>query len=69
MSTTEVAQALAEITAYQWGMVTTAQARKVGVSRLDLSRLAERGLLERVAHGVYRNAAVPTHELDDIRAA
>ncbi|GAB7305223.1 hypothetical protein MAFF212519_31410 [Clavibacter michiganensis] len=57
---------LAELTAGQWGMVTTAQAEAVGVSRLQLSRLAQRGLLERMAHGVYRDAGSAPGEWDPI---
>ena len=60
---------LAEVTAYQWGMVTTAQARAHGVSRLDLSRLSRDGHLTRLAHGVYMNAGTPSGEVDDLRAA
>lgn len=61
--------ALTEITAYQWGMVTSAQASTRGVTRLDLSRLAAHGLLERLAHGVYKDAGAPGDEFDDMRAA
>lgn len=39
---------LAEITASQWGMVTTAQAERVGISRLVLARLNEQALLDRL---------------------
>ena len=60
---------LAEVTAYQWGMVTSAQASMRGVTRLDLSRLASEGLLERLAHGVYKDAGAPGDEFDDLRAA
>lgn len=47
----------------QWGLVTLQQARAAGVAWRSLSRLAEGGLLERVAHGVYRvrGAAEPDH--------
>ncbi len=47
----------------QWGLVTLQQARAAGVAWRSLSRLVERGLLERVAHGVYRvrGAAEPDH--------
>lgn len=65
----DVLRALSEITAYQWGMVTSAQARRHGVTRLDLSRLAAVGLLERLAHGVYKDAGAPGDQLDDLRAA
>lgn len=40
MSTTEVAQALAEITAYQWGMVTTASAPSSGARASHFPGLA-----------------------------
>ncbi len=60
---------LAEITAYQWGMVTSAQASMHGVSRLDLSRLAADGLLERIMHGVYKDTGTPSDALDALRAA
>lgn len=69
MRSKDALRALAEITAYQWGMVTSAQASTLGVTRLDLSRLAADGLLERVAHGVYRTTATPSHGLDPLRAA
>ena len=69
MKSTEALRVLAEVTAYQWGMVTSAQASMHGVTRLDLSRLAEAGLLERLAHGVYKDAGAPGDEFDDMRAA
>jgi hypothetical protein len=60
---------LAEITAYQWGMVTSAQAGMHGITRLDLSRLAADGQLERLAHGVYKDAGAPAGPYDDLKAA
>ena len=60
---------LAELSASQWGMVTTAQAAAHGVGRLDLSRLAKAGHLERLAHGVYRAAGAPADEFESLRAA
>lgn len=69
MKSTDALRALAGVTPYQWGMVTTAQAAALGVSRLMLSRLAEAGHLERVAHGVYKDAGSPGDEFDDMRAA
>ena len=60
---------LADVSAAQWGMVTTAQAEAVGISRLVLSRLAEAGHFERLIHGVYQNASTPNDELSDLRAA
>jgi Transcriptional regulator, AbiEi antitoxin len=53
----------------QWGLVTLRQARAADVAWRSLTRLVEAGLLERVAHGVYRirGAAEPDHL--DLRAA
>src|SRR5699024_6391426 len=69
MRSVDVLRTLADITAYQWGMVTAGQASMAGVSRLDLSRLAQSGHLNRLAHGVYMDAGVPSSPLDDLRAA
>lgn len=62
-------RALEELSASQWGMVTTAQAAAHGVPRLDLSRLCQSGHLERLAHGVYRDAGAPSEEFEGLRAA
>jgi len=69
MKFTEALRILAELTSYQWGMVTSAQASMHGISRLDLSRLAEAGHLERLAHGVYKDAGAPAGRFDDLHAA
>lgn len=69
MKPVDALRALAEVTAHQWGMVTSAQARALGVTRLDLSRLTEAGLLTRLAHGVYLDAGAPGDQFDDLRAA
>ncbi|MDR1151331.1 MAG: type IV toxin-antitoxin system AbiEi family antitoxin domain-containing protein [Bifidobacteriaceae bacterium] len=60
---------LAPMTSWQWGLVTTAQAAGVGVSRLELSRLAAKGLVERVAQGVYRLVGAPSDRFDALRIA
>ncbi|MDR2253407.1 MAG: type IV toxin-antitoxin system AbiEi family antitoxin domain-containing protein [Bifidobacteriaceae bacterium] len=44
---------MGDLTASQWGMVTTAQATARGIRRLQVARLAAGELLERVGHGVY----------------
>lgn len=59
---------LGEVTASQWGMVTTAQAASLGVSRLALARAAEAGHLIRLTQGVYREAGAPADEFEDLRA-
>lgn len=69
MNASEALRRLANVTASQWGMVTAAQAATRGVSRLMLSRLAAAGHLERLVHGVYKDAGAPGGELDDLRAA
>lgn len=61
--------AVAEIAAGQWGLLTTAQATAAGVSRMMLSRMAERGELERITHGVYATPAGAGDELSEKRAA
>lgn len=45
---------LAELATDQFGLVTIADARNVGYDPNTLAKLAERGQLERVSHGVYR---------------
>lgn len=60
---------LADLAAEQWGLVTTAQARSVGVSVQAVARLTNQGALERMTHGVYRVTGAPPSPLDDLRAA
>ena len=62
-------RALAEVTAYQWGMVTSAQASMHGITRLELSRLAADGQLERLAHGVYKDTGAPAGPHASLQAA
>lgn len=60
---------VADIAASQWGLLTTAQARSVGVSPHSMARLANQGVLERLGHGVYRLAGAPPAPLEGLRAA
>ncbi|QUY62248.1 type IV toxin-antitoxin system AbiEi family antitoxin domain-containing protein [Gulosibacter molinativorax] len=69
MKYSDVLRLIADVTASQWGMVTTAQAGALGIPRLALARLAAAGHLERLAHGVYRDAGAPSDEFEDLRAA
>jgi putative AbiEi antitoxin of type IV toxin-antitoxin system len=69
MTATQALKVLTDVTATQWGMVTTAQAASLGVSRLSLSRLTEVGHLERLVHGVYRAMGAPADEFETLRAA
>jgi hypothetical protein len=58
-----------DVASEQWGLVTTAQARALGVSAQDVARLANQGWLERMTHGVYRVSGAPPEPLDELRAA
>ncbi|MDR0960496.1 MAG: type IV toxin-antitoxin system AbiEi family antitoxin domain-containing protein [Propionibacteriaceae bacterium] len=69
MKMREALLTLSEVTAAQWGMVTTAQARQLGISRLQLSKLSEKGLFERLGHGVYRDKGLPEDKFTPIQAA
>lgn len=60
---------LDDVAAEQWGMVTTAQARALGVSAQGVARLANQGSLERMTHGVYRVSGAPPEPADELRAA
>jgi predicted transcriptional regulator of viral defense system len=62
-------RAVADLAAAQWGLLTSAQAAHRGVTRLQLSRLAAAGLLDRVAHGVYRLRGAGEDMHSDLRAA
>ncbi|MFD7075775.1 type IV toxin-antitoxin system AbiEi family antitoxin domain-containing protein [Nocardioides sp. NPDC057577] len=69
MKSNMAALRVATVTSMQWGIVTSAQAKAHGVTRLDLSRLETAGHLVRLTHGVYRNAGTPSDEFEDLRAA
>lgn len=69
MKSNEALRLIADVSSYQWGMVTTAQAVALGVNRVDLARMTRAQLLVRLAHGVYRDAGAPIDEFEDLRAA
>jgi predicted transcriptional regulator of viral defense system len=51
-----------EKAADNFGIITTAEARTLGVPGIQLVKLARRGKLDRVGHGVYRlSRFLPTH--------
>ena len=56
---------LREIALDQHGFVTTAQAVVEGIPKTELPKLAARGRIERVAHGVYRVPQVPATAHDN----
>jgi hypothetical protein len=53
----------------QWGLITRRQAEGAGVSQATLQRLAKTGILDRVAHGVYRLTGAPPPDYLALRAA
>jgi hypothetical protein len=53
----------------QWGLLTSAQARRDGVSRVQLARLVDNGVLIRLAHGVYGLRGAAGIEHLELRAA
>lgn len=59
---------VAALAARQWGMLTTAQAEAEGLTRLQLARLTDAGVLERVDRGVYAMAS-SQDEHAELRAA
>lgn len=69
MKQAEVLATLETVASDQWGIVTTAQAGREGVERLQLSRLAEKGDLDRARHGVYLLPSYQAGPEDEIRAA
>lgn len=60
---------IARIAEDQWGLITRRQAEGAGVSQATLQRLAKTGVLDRVAHGVYRLSGAPPPDYLDLRAA
>lgn len=53
----------------QWGLVTKRQVEATGIAWSTLSRQADRGALERVAHGIYRLRGAAEPEQMGLRAA
>lgn len=60
---------LADVAAGQWGLVTTAQARHVGLTHQQLTRMARKGILHRLHHGVYRLAGVPPDPFTELKVS
>lgn len=69
MSTGEALRKVAEVCEGQWGIVTTGQARRLGVSYMSLTRLVQGGMLIRLARGVYKAAGAPRNENEDLIVA
>lgn len=64
----EALEAAADLAPQQWGLVTSAQARSLGVAAFQMSRLVDRGAFVRIRHGVYASSAMPWDSLQDVRA-
>ncbi|WP_181162570.1 MULTISPECIES: type IV toxin-antitoxin system AbiEi family antitoxin domain-containing protein [unclassified Bifidobacterium] len=64
-----IIQRLTPLMATQWGLVTTAQAQRLGVARSLMSRLESTGKLERICKGVYRNTSAPSEQFESLHAA
>lgn len=69
MRQTQALRVVGDYAADQWGMVTAAQAKNLGVDGITLARLMDSGLLTRVAHGVYGVSAAMTGDHLAERAA
>lgn len=69
MQAVEALETLELLGSTQWGLVTTAQATAAGVERLWLSRLTQRGTLQRVRHGVYSLPSAKIDPWQDLHAA
>lgn len=69
MKSTDALREVAELSAAQWGMFTSAQAAARGVGRVTLARLADTGQIVRLAQGVYRDAGAPSDRFESLRAA
>ncbi|MFH5208083.1 type IV toxin-antitoxin system AbiEi family antitoxin domain-containing protein [Antrihabitans spumae] len=63
------ADVVAELSAEQWGIVTTGQARRAGVSAQQIKRLTDRGILDRLHYGIYRMTRLPHDQHLPVRVA
>lgn len=69
MKRAEVLETLELLASDQWGIITTAQAQREGISRLHLSRLADQGVIRRARRGVYLLPSHAESSSSDIQAA
>jgi hypothetical protein len=69
VATWETLARLSHFAEDQWGLVTRRQAEDAGLSKATMTRLVQRGDLERIAHGVYRLRGAPTPDHVELRAA
>lgn len=69
MSTSAAWPAVLSIAEEQWGLVTTQQVEATGIAWSTLSRQVRNGILERIAHGIYRVRGAGEVEHLELRAA
>ena len=69
MRQNEVLEVLESVASDQWGIITTAQAQREGITRLQLSRLADKGVLARSRHGIYLLPSAQHGALTNLRTA
>lgn len=69
MQPRDALRAVQDLASSQWGLLTTPQARGLGVTAAQLARLAEQGALARLQHGVYAVAGVPFDRHRGLQAA
>ena len=65
---TDVVSRASQLAAGQWGLLTTAQAAREGITRLQLARLADAGVVQRLGRGVYATTSTADEHLS-LRAA
>lgn len=69
MRALEVERRLADVASGQWGLITAPQAKTAGITYVRLTRMTQAGVLDRVAHGVYRIRLCPPDTLHELKAA
>ena len=69
MKSPEILAELELAASNQWGIISTAQAERSGVTRLQLGRLADKEIIYRARRGIYYLPSVAFSALTDIRAA
>jgi predicted transcriptional regulator of viral defense system len=64
-----IRERLWDVAVDQYGYVSTADARRLGIDRVELAKLAARGALVNVSHGVYRCPQWPVSANDHLMEA
>ena len=69
MKTLEALRAIEATSVDQYGLITSAQAQRIGIDRTTLSRLVNSGDLSPIRRGVYGKASSSIDQLRELRAA